>query len=107
MIRTSVVLLLKVLDFTWNCCRLQEVKKFSRKPGQSNCVARETRYHVSIVELLIQNLWNHVAGLVGRPSTILKIFYFSGGHQFFQISSGIKSLNDGGKNLIDLLAEEA
>ena len=28
-------------------CRLQEAKKFSRNPGQSKCVTRETRRHVS------------------------------------------------------------
>ena len=56
------------------------------------------------MELLIRNLWSQVAGLVGRPRTILKIFYFIGGHQFFQISPGIKSLNDRGRKLIHLLA---
>ena len=56
------------------------------------------------MELLIRNLWSQVAGLVGRPRTILKIFYFIGDHQFFQISPGIKSLNDRGRKLIHLLA---
>ena len=45
-----------ILDFNWNCCRLQEAKKFSRNPGQFKCVTRKTRYHVSIAELLIRNL---------------------------------------------------
>ena len=34
-----------------------------------------------------------------RPRAILKIHYFSGGQQVFQISPGIKSLNDRVKNL--------
>ena len=38
---------------------------------------------------------------------MLKILYFSGGHQFFQILPGIKSLHDRGKKLIHLLAGEA
>ena len=29
-----------ILGFTWNCCRLQETKKFSRSPGQSKCDTR-------------------------------------------------------------------
>ena len=41
-----------ILGFTWNCCRLQEAKKFSRNPGQFWCVTRETRYYISIAELL-------------------------------------------------------
>ena len=36
-----------ILGFTWNCCSLQEGKKFSRNQGQSKCVTRETRYQVS------------------------------------------------------------
>ena len=34
-----------------------------------------------------------------RPRTILKILYFSGGYQFFQILPGIKSLYDRVENL--------
>ena len=68
------------LDFTWNCCRLQEAKKLSRNPGKFKCVTRETRYHVSITELWIRNLQSQVADLVWRPK--LKILYFSGGHLF-------------------------
>ena len=37
---------------------------------------------------------------------ILKIFYFSGGHQLFQMSLGTKRLYDHGKKLIYLLARE-
>ena len=79
------------LDFTWNYCRVQEAKKFSTNPAQFECVARETRYHVLIAELLTQNLKSQVAKLVRRPSIMLKMLYFSGGYQFFQISPGIKS----------------
>ena len=66
-------------------------------PGQFKCVTRETGYHVSIRELLIQNLQNQIAELVRRPRIMLKIIYFSGGHQFFQTSPGIKSLYDRGR----------
>ena len=45
-----------MLDFTWNCCRLQEGKKFSRNLDQFKYVTRETRYYVSIAELFIGNL---------------------------------------------------
>ena len=45
-----------ILEFTWNCCRLQEAKTFSRNPGQFKCVTRETRYRVSVPELLIRNI---------------------------------------------------
>ena len=45
-----------ILDFAWNCCRLQEGKKFSRNPVQFKYVTRETIFHVSIAEYLIQNL---------------------------------------------------
>ena len=38
---------------------------------------------------------------------MLKILCFSGGHQFFQISPGIKSLYDWGRKHIHLLAGEA
>ena len=93
-----------ILDFNWNCCRLQEAKKFSRNPGQFKCVTRKTRYHVSIAELLIRNLWIQVVELVWRTRNMLKIPYFRGGHQIFQISPGIKSLYDQGRNLIHLMA---
>ena len=75
------------LDFTWNCCRLQEAKKLSRNPGKFKCVTRETRYHVSITELWIRNLQSQVADLVRRPK--LKILYFSGGHLFM---TGVENL---------------
>ena len=45
-----------ILDFTWNCFRLQEAKKFSRNSGHFKCVTKEIRCHVSIAELLIRNL---------------------------------------------------
>ena len=96
-----------ILDFTCNCCRLQKAKKFARKPGQFKCVTRETRYHMSITQPLIQNLLSQVPELVHRPSIRLKILYFSGGHQVFLISLGLKSLYDGGKKLIHLLDREA
>ena len=38
-----------------------------------------------------------------RTRTMLKILYFSGGYQLFQISPGIKSLYDRGRKRIDLL----
>ena len=75
------------LDFTWNCCRLQEAKKLSRNPGKFKCVTRETRYHVSITELWIRNLQSQVADLVWRPK--LKILYFNGGHLFM---TGVENL---------------
>ena len=62
--------------FMWNCCRLQEVKKFSRNPVQSN-------YVNLITELLTQNLLSQIAELARRPRIMLKILYFSGNHQFF------------------------
>ena len=96
-----------IIDFTWNLCRLHEAKNFSRNLGQFNCVTRTSRYHLSIAEFLIQNLWNQVAELVGRPRTMLKIFYFSRSHQFFQTSPRIKSLYVRGRKLIHLLAGEA
>ena len=77
--------------FSWNCCRLQEVKKFSRNPGQFESVTEETRYHLSIAELLIRNLQSQVAELIQKPRTLLKILYFSGDHQLFKTSPGIKS----------------
>ena len=97
-----------IVGFTWNCCRLQEAKKFIRRiQAQFKCVTRKTRYHVSIEELLIQNLCSQVVELVRRRWIMLKILYISGGHQLFQISPGIKSLYDRGKKLIHLLSGEA
>ena len=55
---------------------------------------------MSIVELLVWNIESHVAELVRRPRTMLKMLYFGGSYQFFQISPGIKSLYDRGKKLI-------
>ena len=45
-----------MLDFTWNCCRLQEAKNFLTNSGRFECATRETIYHVSIAEILIRNL---------------------------------------------------
>ena len=45
------------------------------------------------------------AELVRRPTTMLKILYFSGAYQFFQISPGIKFIYDRGRK--HYLAEEA
>ena len=38
---------------------------------------------------------------------MLKILYFSGGNQFFQISPGVKSPYDRGRKVIHLIAGEA
>ena len=76
------------VDFTY--CRLLEAKKFSRNPGQFKWLTRETRCHVSIVELLIWNLMSQVAKLSRKTRIMLKILYFSGDHQFFKKSLGIK-----------------
>ena len=57
-------------------------------------ISRETRYHVSITELLKRNLMSHVAALFGRSRTILKVLFFSGHQQFFQKSLGINFLYD-------------
>ena len=72
------------------CCRFQEGKKFSRNPGHLRWVTRENRYHLNIAKLLIGNLMSQIAELFRRPRTMLKIFYFSGDHQFFQKLLGIK-----------------
>ena len=57
-------------------------------------VTRETRYHVSIAELLKQNLMSHVPGLFRRPRTILKLLFFSGDKQFFKKLPAINVLYD-------------
>ena len=62
-----------LLDFTWNCCRLLKVKKFSRKPGHFKWVAKETRCRISIGELMRRNLRNQFAKLFWRPRAMLKI----------------------------------
>ena len=79
----------------------------SRNLGQFRYVTRETRYHVSITELLIWSLYSQVAELVRRTRTMLKILYFSRGYEFFKILSGIKFIYDRGRKLILLLAGEA
>ena len=96
-----------ILDFTWNCCRLRKAKTFSRNPGQFKCVTRKAKYHLPIGELLKRNLSSQVAELVQRLRTMLKILYFSGGHQILQISQAIKSLCGRGRILIHLLPGEA
>ena len=96
-----------ILWFTWNCCSLQEAKKFSRNPGQFKCDTRETRYHASIAELLIRNPWSQIEELVRRSRTMLKISYFNGWQQFFQISPRIKSFYDRNRKPIHLFAGEA
>ena len=87
------------LNFTWNCCRLLEARKFSRNPGLFKWATRETRYHISIIELLKRNLMSQVAELFRRPRTMLKMPYFSGDHQFFQKSLGINFLYDRAREL--------
>ena len=87
------------LDFTWNCCRLLEAKKFWRNPGQFKWVTRETRYCISIAELLKRNLMRQVAELFQRPRTMLKILYFSGDHHFFQKWQRINFLYHRGREL--------
>ena len=57
-------------------------------------ISRETRYHVSITELLKLNLMSHVTVLIGRPWTILKVLFFSEHQQSFQKSLGINFLYD-------------
>ena len=69
--------------------------------------ARETRYHVSIAEPLRLNLYSQIAEFVRRPRTMLKIFFFIGGHKFFLISPGIKLLHDRGTKPIHLFVGEA
>ena len=55
--------------------KLQEAKKFLRNLGQFKCVTRETRYHVSIAELLIRNprpkLQNYSEDLVPKISKLI------------------------------------
>ena len=90
-----------ILDFTCNCCRLQKSKKFSRNLGQFKCVTRETIYHISFTELLIQNIQSQCPELVQKPRITLKILYFSGDHQVFQISS----LYDRGKKTYSFIGQ--
>ena len=92
-------------DFTWNCCRLLEAK-FSRNLGQFKWVTRETRYHVSIADLLKRNLMSQVAELLRRPRTMLKILYFSGDQKYFQKSPRINFLYDRSKKRFHSLAWE-
>ena len=81
-----------LLEIVVGCCRFLEGKKFWRKQGQLKLVTRETTYNWFIAELFIRNLMSEVAGLFEKPRTMVKIFYFSGDHQFFQKLLGIKFL---------------
>ena len=60
-----------------------------------------------MAELLIRNLLSQGVELVERPRTMLKILYFGGGYQIFQISPGVKSLYHRGRKLVHLLAAKA
>ena len=71
-------------EFTWECYRLLQAKKFSRNSSQFKWVPKETRYYLFIVEFLKRNLMSQVAELFRRPTTMLKTLYFSGNHHFYQ-----------------------
>ena len=92
-----------LLDYTWNW---EVILRSFRETQVSLRVTRETRCHVSIAKLLIQNLMSHVAELFRRPGTMLEIFYFSGDNQFFQKVPRIKFLYGWGRELLHLLAGE-
>ena len=82
------------LPFTLvQCCPLSE-KCYARQwwPGITN----QTCDQYSIREQVMQD-----------RRIMLKIICFSGDHQFFQISPGIRSLYERGKEPINLLAGEA
>ena len=87
-------------DFTRSCFKLWETKKLSRNTGQFKCVTTETRYYVSIAELLIQNLYSWVAELVQSPSTMLKILCCSGATTFSKYYQGKSLFITGQENLI-------
>ena len=73
------------LGFTWDSCRLLGTEKFLRKSGQFKWVTRETRYHISITELLKRNLLGQVAKLFGRfisSISMRKVFYDWGRKHF-------------------------
>ena len=78
------------LDLICDYCRLLGAERFLRNPRQIKWVTNETRYHLSIAELLKRNLRSHVVELFQRPRTMLKILYFSWDHQFFKKSLWIK-----------------
>ena len=50
---------------------------------------------------------SQVAELFRRPRTMLKKLYFSGDHQFFQKSPGIKFIYDLGRKRFHLLVGKA
>ena len=85
---------------------LLEVKNFLINPGQFKQVTKETRYHISITELLKQNPRSQIAVLFQRPRTMLKILYFSWDRQFLQKSPETKFLHDRGGKHFHLLAGE-
>ena len=85
---------------------LLEAKNFLISPCQFKHVTKETRYHISITELLKQNPRSQIAELFQRPRTMLKILYFSWERQFLQKSPGKKFLHDRGRKLFHLLAGE-
>ena len=95
----SYLIVLEIVVGYWKLRSFRETQVSLR-------VTRETRCHVSIAKLLIQNLMSHVAELFRRPGTMLEIFYFSGDNQFFQKVPRIKFLYGRGRELLHLLAGE-
>ena len=70
-----------ILDFTWNCCRQQEGKKF-REPMSILACSGKIRYDVSIA-----------------ARTLLKILYFSGATTFSKHHRGWSLFMTGVENL--------
>ena len=85
-------------EFTWECYRLLQAKKFSRNSSQFKWVPKETRYYLFIVEFLKRNLMSQVAELFRRPTTMLKTLYFSGNHHFYQKPPGTNFIRIGIEN---------
>ena len=69
-------------------------------------VTRETSYQLSIENLSIRNLKSQVVELVQRPTTILKVLYFSADNQFYQYSPGIKTLYNRGNFFLLFIGRE-
>ena len=69
-------------------------------------ITLETRYHVSIVELVIENIKSKDVELVRWPRILIKILYFTGDQHFFQKSPGIKSHYDWVEKLFHLFTWE-
>ena len=105
--RWSVIKLVTIIHGHSNLTSLEIVVGDWKVRNPGKWVTRETRYRVSIAKLLIRNLMNQVAELFRRPTTMLEILYFSGDHQLFQKSPGIKILYDQGREPFHLLAGEA